>query len=192
MKRTTRGLIAVAASAVVVLPMAAYLGTVFAQAPATTPAPGPSPRYAKPVSPLSDTHFTPLIKGPYGQPTTEDFERDAQARDLLTRYNETEGQNDREKIVEDLTKIVSAQFDARQDSRELELKQLEEQVKKLRAMHERRAKEKEQIIKDRVRQLLRDAEGLGWGGEGAATGDFSGRISNYPAGAQYVRPADKK
>jgi len=65
-----------------------------------------------------------------------------------------------------LTKVVSAHFDIRQELREKELKELEEKVKKLRELHLRRAKEKEQITRDHVRQLLRDVDGLGWGDDG--------------------------
>ncbi len=66
-------------------------------------------------------------------------------------------------MLVELTKIVSEQFDIRQSFRESELKEVEEHVRKLRELHQRRAMEKDQIVRDRVRQLLRDVEGLGWG-----------------------------
>ena len=69
-------------------------------------------------------------------------------------------------MLDELTKVVSDQFDLRQESRERELKELEEHVRKLRELHQRRAKEKDQIVRDRVRQLLRDVDGLGWGDDG--------------------------
>ena len=43
----------------------------------------------------------------------------------------------------------------RQQTRERELKELEEHVRKLRELHQRRAREKDQIVRDRVRQLPR-------------------------------------
>ena len=94
-----------------------------------------------------------------------DYEHDAQMRKLLADYSQTEDEKQRAKVLDELTKVVSEQFDARQEVRERELKELEEQVRKLRDLQQRRAKEKDQIIRDRVRQLLRDVDGLGWGDE---------------------------
>jgi hypothetical protein len=61
--------------------------------------------------------------------------------------------------------LVAKQFDVRQEARQGELKQLEEQLRKLQELRVRRGAQKEQIVEDRVRQLLRDADGLGWGAD---------------------------
>jgi hypothetical protein len=98
-----------------------------------------------------------------------DHERGQQTRKLLSEYTETQDEKERAKVLDELTKVVSEHFDIRQEIREQELKNLEEQVKKLRELHQRRAKEKDQIIRDRVRQLLRDVDGLGWGDDGRPT-----------------------
>lgn len=87
------------------------------------------------------------------------------ARELLSKYSATENQEERAKLVEQLSSVVSEQFEARQQARQQELERLEEQLKKLRQLHDRRASEKSQIVEDRVRQLLREADGLGWGAE---------------------------
>jgi hypothetical protein len=87
-------------------------------------------------------------------------------QELLSRYNQTQDDGERAKIVKELEAVSAQEFDARQESREKQLQQLEDQLKKLRALHARRAKEKEEIVRDRVRQLLRDADGLGWGSDG--------------------------
>jgi hypothetical protein len=97
-----------------------------------------------------------------------DHERESETRKLLSDYSQTDDEKERAKVIDELTKVVAGQFDIRQEVRERELKELEEQVRKLRELHQRRAKEKEQIIRDRVRQLLRDVDGLGWGGDGDA------------------------
>jgi hypothetical protein len=89
--------------------------------------------------------------------------RDVRTRKLLSDYNRTDDEKARAKVLEELTNVVSEQFDGRQESRERELKAVEEHVRKLRELHQRRAKEKDQIVRDRVRQLLRDVDGLGWG-----------------------------
>ncbi len=92
-----------------------------------------------------------------------DEDREAHLRELLSNYRRTDDEKGRSRVVEELTKVVSNQFDARQRTRESELKEVEEHLQKLRELHQRRAKEKDQIVRDRVRQLLRDADGLGWG-----------------------------
>jgi hypothetical protein len=65
---------------------------------------------------------------------------------------------------------VAKQFDRRQDARARELKQLEDQVDKLRRLHERRTEARTEIVRDRVNQLLRQADGLGWGAPEEVTG----------------------
>ena len=91
---------------------------------------------------------------------------DDRTRKLLSDYIRTDGERERATVLDELTKVVSDQFDMRQEARERELKELEDHVRKLRELHQRRAKEKDQIVRDRVRQLLRDVEGLGWSDDG--------------------------
>lgn len=101
-------------------------------------------------------------------------------RELLSQYNQTDDEAERAKIVKELTAVAAEEFDARQESREKQLQQLEEQLKKLRALHVRRSKEKDEIIRDRVRQLLRDADGLGWGSEGGSDAIFTAPRASTP------------
>ena len=103
----------------------------------------------------------------YLDPKSEaNHDRDEQMRKLLSDYSRTDDEKERARVLDELTKVVAAQFDVRQEARDRELKQLEEHLRKLRELHQRRAKEKDQIVRDRVRQLLRDVEGLGWGDDG--------------------------
>jgi hypothetical protein len=95
-----------------------------------------------------------------------DHEHAVLTRKLLSDYSQTQDEKERAKVLEELTKVISEHFDIRQELRERELKDLEEKVKKLRELHQRRAKEKEQITRDHVRQMLRDVDGLGWGDDG--------------------------
>lgn len=90
---------------------------------------------------------------------------DAQIRELIDAYRQHDGQNEKTRIAEALPDLVAKQFDARQLARENELKQLEEQLRKLQELHQLRAKQRDQIIQERVRRLLRDADGLGWGSD---------------------------
>lgn len=108
------------------------------------------------------------------QKSPADHERDLKASQLLARYGKTEDEKERAKLLEELTTVVAAQFESRQESREKELQALEEQVRKLRELQARRAKEQDQIVRDRVRQLLREVDGLGWGDNRHPAGGFGG------------------
>jgi hypothetical protein len=98
-------------------------------------------------------------------------EQEAETLRLIAAYRESESDKERDAIAADLSKAIATQFDLRQAARDRELKQLEEQLRKLRELHEKRAGQKNRIIEDRVRQLLRDADGLGWGTDEAAVGN---------------------
>ena len=54
---------------------------------------------------------------------------------------------------------------------------MEEQLAKLKEIHTKRTQQREQIVADRVQQLLREVEGLGWGSD---SGDGTGLL-RYPA-----------
>jgi len=75
-------------------------------------------------------------------------------------------------VVAKLTETVGKQFDARQSAREKELKQLEDQLLKLKAAQSKRTTQKDRIVKDRVQQIINNAEGIGWGGDSPSEGSF--------------------
>jgi hypothetical protein len=95
------------------------------------------------------------------------FEQQAQA--LIAAYSDLPDDQEAEKagIAQQLSEVISQQFDLRQQMRENELTALEEQVRRLRELHNKRTTQKDKIVKDRVEQLLRDADGLGWGNDNA-------------------------
>ena len=84
---------------------------------------------------------------------------------LLNQYRDSSDDQARTKAADDLTKSVGQQFDALEKIRGSELDRLEARLKQLRERHEQRLREKESIVQERVRQLLRHTEGLGWEGE---------------------------
>jgi len=98
-------------------------------------------------------------------------EQENETQRLVSEYRQTEDEKERGWIAGELSKAIAKHFDIRQETRERELKQLEAQVRRLRELHDKRTKEKGQIVQDRVRQLLRDADGLGWGTDSDAN-DF--------------------
>ncbi len=87
------------------------------------------------------------------------------AQNVLAKYGAATDDSSRAQLREELTAAVAAAFDTRQEAREAELKALEEKVKKLRGIQERRSREKSRIVESRVEQLIREFEGVGWGGD---------------------------
>jgi hypothetical protein len=82
---------------------------------------------------------------------------------LVDEYQSTSNSDERRKLSEELERVITEHFEIRQKLRAQELEKLQAQVRRLQELHERREQEKSQIIADRLRQVLRDAEGLGWG-----------------------------
>ncbi len=84
---------------------------------------------------------------------------------ILQHYMQTKNKPARDRLVDQLTKAVSGEFDVRQQARGKELKALEQELNRLRSIHQQREREKNTIVRTRVRQLIRDKEGLGWGSD---------------------------
>ncbi|MBA3314126.1 MAG: hypothetical protein M3552_20665 [Planctomycetota bacterium] len=74
----------------------------------------------------------------------------------------------RDDVKQRLRSILEEVFAARQQAHEQEIAELEEKVKQLREQLERRREKQKEIIDFRMEQLVREAEGLGWGGESRA------------------------
>lgn len=155
------------------LPLAAFwLKTATAQVPAGgAPAPGGS------VGPARPERFGQwVVSGgraadPAMQAQQEALtEQENEAARLVAEYARLEDEKERGWVEGELTKVAAKSFDIRQEARDRELKELEAEVRKLRQLHQKRAKQKDQIVQDRVRQLLRDADGLGWGADENAPG----------------------
>jgi hypothetical protein len=101
-------------------------------------------------------------------------------RRLVAKFQASTDAAERRSVREELQKVIGDHFAVRQQIRAKELAELQAQVRRLQELHDRRELEKDQIIADRMGQLLRDAEGLGWGG-----GD-SPYENKY--GSRYSRP----
>ena len=108
----------------------------------------------------------PRFDGPLEQDDPEiaklmESERDLdrQTRDLAQRYRRAE-KDQRDSIKAELQKAVTAQFEARQKRRQLELTRLEEELKRLREAMDRREKNRKDLIEKRVTELLGEEEGF--------------------------------
>jgi hypothetical protein len=103
-------------------------------------------------------------------------------RELIAKYQRITDSGEREMLRDQLNDVLVKHFEVRQQMRVRELEELEAQVERLRELHDRREQEKVQIVRDHLQQLLRDAEGLGWGASGGGTGSAV-RIGGSGSGA---------
>lgn len=98
---------------------------------------------------------------------------------LVKELKSTEGAN-KESVLTKLKTAVGEQFDNRQEGKAKELKALEEQLAKLKEIHAKRTQQREQIVADRVQQLLREVEGLGWGSDSDDAAEFRFPTTRLP------------
>ena len=85
---------------------------------------------------------------------------------------------EKEGLVAKLKSSVGEQFDQRQEGKARELKALEEQLAKLKEIHNKRTQQRDQIVADRVQQILREVEGLGWGTDSSDSPRLRSTISS--------------
>ena len=124
-----------------------------------------------PLNPSEGDGATVLISGQAAQTpiegfaiaVSEDDQLEAWVTQALSTYAQTEDQDARAKQRDEIAKGLNEIFDIRQEQRVNELKALEARVQKLRATLDQRAASKNEILKNRLDYLLREADGLGWG-----------------------------
>jgi hypothetical protein len=76
-----------------------------------------------------------------------------QASGLADKYRDAPTDKKAE-IKSELEKIVEQQFDLRQERRAMEVKRLEEDLKRIRTMMDRRKEARKQVVSNRVAELL--------------------------------------
>jgi hypothetical protein len=86
---------------------------------------------------------------------------DRQTAAMAAKYRQTPAAQ-REEIRKDLDKLVNQHFDARQKRRQLEIKRLEEGLQQLRDAIADREKARKEIVAKRVKELLGQADDLGF------------------------------
>ncbi|MEM9658369.1 MAG: hypothetical protein AAF961_08415 [Planctomycetota bacterium] len=87
---------------------------------------------------------------------------------LVAEYQRSKDPAERKETLGKMLQVAQKHFDVRQALREDELRQLEARVRRLRNLHVRRQSAKDEITRNRVEQLMRQADGMGWG---ASTGE---------------------
>jgi hypothetical protein len=106
---------------------------------------------------------------------------------LVERWKTAREAGERNEIEGTLREMLQSEFSARLAAHEREIKELEEKVRQLRDRLNLRREKQAEIVDHRLQQILREAQGLGWGTE--ETGGTTFHFSNTPygmAGPQYV------
>lgn len=85
-----------------------------------------------------------------------------QEEQLVERYASTEDADQRSAIKAELAEHLTNHFSIQEQIRDRELARVEARVKKLRELTQKRRDAQRTIIEQRLDQLLRDADGLGW------------------------------
>jgi hypothetical protein len=89
----------------------------------------------------------------------EDNRLDREELALARRIHQAKSP-EREKLQSELAVVVNKHFDVRQQRRELSLKRMEEELKRLREAIEARTKGREEIVHKRIAELVGDDSGL--------------------------------
>jgi hypothetical protein len=109
---------------------------------------------------------TELFQGPADSPmgrlNQEEARAERETASLLDKYSKATDDAQRSKLKTQLSTALEKQFDLQQKRREMELKQVEERLARLRTLMQKRSDAKQTIIEKRLDQLVREAEGLGW------------------------------
>ena len=143
--------------------MLAVVAIAMAQSPA-----------AKEKRPSSEPEVLEITGATRGNITKVPLSRfaDRKVNKLLDQWKAAKTDADRNRIENELRVALVDTFHARCDDHEREIEQLEAKVKQLREQLALRREKEADILDFRFQQLLREAQGLGWGTEAAqpATG----------------------
>lgn len=90
-----------------------------------------------------------------------EYDLDQQTRELADKLRGAK-KEDRDKIKAEISEVVTKHFDVRQKRRELQIKRMDDELKKLREAVTRRNDSKDQIIKKRLAELVGNEDDLGF------------------------------
>ncbi|HEV3416900.1 MAG TPA: hypothetical protein VG056_08815 [Pirellulales bacterium] len=94
-------------------------------------------------------------------------ELNAKIDEALHKYTAAKDDGQRDDAKKQLQSSLTELFDIRQKEREEEIKQIEDRVAHLRDTLKKRESMRQELIDHHLTTLIQDAEGLGWGTEGA-------------------------
>jgi hypothetical protein len=87
---------------------------------------------------------------------------DGEALKLAKQIAEAKTDGEKDKLRDKMKDVLDKAFEERQKRHEKEIDALEAQVKRLKEMVSKRKEAKREIIDERMKQLQREAAGLGW------------------------------
>ena len=115
-------------------------------------------------------------KGVFFDPTND---VDHKVGQLIGEYSKTQDETKRASIKSELTTLLDQQFNLQQKHREAEVKSIEDQLRKLHEVMKKRADNRQSIVNNRLEQLLREADGLGWAPPHAGNASFNFDANSY-------------
>jgi hypothetical protein len=105
----------------------------------------------------------PAVGGLFARSISDEEAKLAQeASAMVRRLGQVKDEQTRDDIKQRLTKLLGDQFDLRQKRHEAEIRTLEAKVRELKDLVEKRQENRREIVANRLDQLLREAQGLGW------------------------------
>jgi hypothetical protein len=164
--------------------MVLMIGSLAAHVSAQGPAPAPAvvPRGQPSAEP-------PAVYGTTSYPgfaySTNSGQQ--QPRQLIERWKAAQDSNERDKVEATLRETLKSEFAVRLAAHEREIKELEEKIRQLRNRLNLRREKQDEIVDHRLQQVLRDAQGLGWGTDGM--GGQSLFHSPYQSSSQRYAPS---
>jgi hypothetical protein len=144
--------------------------TIFAttappEAPQPAPVPPPPPVVTTTVNSSGFYQVGPDVARPLvarWSVAPEDANLAREADQLARALGEAKSDTERDKIKTQLGELLKQQFDQRQKRHEREIADLEAQVKKLKDLVAKRQENRREIIAQRLDQIVRESQGLGW------------------------------
>jgi hypothetical protein len=109
-----------------------------------------------------------------------------QVQKLIEGWKNSKEAVEREKLETELRALLRREFASRLAVHEREIKQLEEKVRQLRERLALRKEKQEDIVDHRLQQILREAQGLGWGSDEAGSRSAFGY---WPSSTDAAEPA---
>jgi hypothetical protein len=115
-----------------------------------------------------------------------------QTQRLIERWKTSKEAAEREKLETELRQLLKREFASRLAVHEREIKQLEEKIRQLRERLSLRKEKQEEIVEHRLQQILREAQGLGWGSEGGRSESVFQQTTDAaaPAASDPFAPAE--
>ena len=96
------------------------------------------------------------------QQVVEERNLEAESNNLATQYKNMTNISEKEKIKTELETLLNKLFDYRQRNRIVEIERLEERLANLKEENQNRLDNKDEIVKDRLYELLGEKSGLEW------------------------------